>query len=77
MEGMETLCCYNIEDSFGSHNLASSDLGENANEIWLVDFAYLGHSPSIQVHPVIRFSTEEPRTSPRQPAMVQGCGMGT
>ncbi len=30
-----------------------------------------------QVHPPIRFSTEEPRMSPRQPAMVQDCGMGT
>ncbi len=30
-----------------------------------------------QVHPLIRFYTEEPRTSPWQPAMVQDCGMGT
>ncbi len=32
-----------------------------------------------QVHPLrcIRFYAEEPRTSPRQPAMVQDCGMGT
>ncbi len=30
-----------------------------------------------QVHPLIRFYVEEPRTSPWQPAMVQDCGMGT
>ncbi len=28
-----------------------------------------------QVHPLIRFYAEEPRTSPWQPAMVQDCGM--
>ncbi len=27
-----------------------------------------------QVLPLIKFSAEEPRTSPRQPAMVQDCG---
>ncbi len=30
-----------------------------------------------QVHPLIRFYAEEPRTSPWQPAMVQDFGMGT
>ncbi len=30
-----------------------------------------------QVHPLIRFYAEEPRTSPWQPAMVQDYGMGT
>ncbi len=34
-----------------------SDLRENVNEYWLVDFAYLSHSLFIgnQVHPLIRF----------------------
>ncbi len=47
MEGTETLCRDDIGDLLGSPNHLW--LRENANEYWLVEFAYLSHSPCTRV----------------------------
>ncbi len=69
MEGMETLCRDDIGDYVTKHLASGFCIPEPLP-------VHTGITER-QVHPLIRFSTEKPRTSPRQPAMVRSCGMGT